>query len=122
MQVDVGVEHRGRTTVVSIGDEVDDYTAPALRARLLELADGEHDVVVDLAGAPLLTSTALSALQAGFQQQRRHGRSFLLVNPTPHVRKVLEITGLDRLWPVFRSLDQALADAVRRRLEGAVER
>jgi anti-sigma B factor antagonist len=59
------------------------------------LADpGVSTVVLDLAGATFIDSTALGALVRGRRDALAQGRGLVVVNPTGHVLRVLGITGV----------------------------
>src|SRR5215210_5955847 len=53
-------------TVLSVKGEVDVYTAPRLREKLVELvSQGKHKIVVNLEGVDFLDSTGLGVLVGG---------------------------------------------------------
>jgi anti-sigma B factor antagonist len=106
--IDVG--DRDGFAVVTISGQVDLASAPGLRACLLDLAsDGKVRIVVDLSTTEFLDSTGLGALVAGLKRVRLRGGEMRLVVPTPSVRKVFEITSLDRVFPLFDDLTAALS-------------
>ena len=101
-------------TVITVAGEVDMYTAAELRAVLVDAdADGRYRLVLDLAQVRFCDSTGLGVLVAGLRRARTGGGSLRLVAPTDNVLKVLRITGLDRLFPIHDSIDQARAAAAR---------
>ena len=54
MDLGFEVDQHGDYTVLAVRGEVDVYTAPRLRERLIELvSQGSHQVVVDLEGFPI---------------------------------------------------------------------
>ncbi|MEV4345939.1 STAS domain-containing protein [Actinoplanes sp. NPDC049596] len=59
---------------------VADWSPPAIR--------------VDLRGASFIDSSGLGALIEGYRAATEAGASFLVVNPTPTFRRVLDVTGL----------------------------
>jgi anti-sigma B factor antagonist len=107
----IDVANTGGFAVVTVTGQVDLESAPRLRACLLDLAsDGQVRIIVDLAGTEFLDSTGLGAIVAGLKRVRlRHGEIRLVV-ARPSVRKVFEITRLDRVFPIHESLDAALGD------------
>jgi anti-sigma B factor antagonist len=101
-------------TVITVAGEVDMYTAAELRAVLVDAdADGRYRLVLDLTEVRFCDSTGLGVLVAGLRRARTGGGSLRLVDPTDSVLKVLRITGLDRVFPIHDSIDQARAAAAR---------
>ena len=59
-------ESRRPYTVLAVKGEVDVYTAPRLREKLVELvSQGKHQIIVDLEGVDFLDSTGLGVLVGG---------------------------------------------------------
>ncbi len=99
---------RGDEAVVAVAGEVDMYTSPALRRDLFAAIErGATSVVVDLSGVTLLDSSALAVLVEALRRVRASDGSLALVVTDEHVRKVLRITGLEPLFPVYGALGAA---------------
>jgi anti-sigma B factor antagonist len=100
----------GDKAVLAVRGSVDLTTAPALRTRLAELIDeGYVCIVVDLADTDFLDSTGLGALVAALKRLRMKEGEIRIVCTSGHVRKVFEITSLDRVFSMHESLEAALA-------------
>jgi len=100
----------GDWTVLTVAGEVDLATAPAFRERLVELiAGGDHHLVVDLSATDFLDSTGLGAIVTALKRIRGHGGDIRLVIAHDRIRKVFEITSLDRVFTIFDSVDAAVA-------------
>lgn len=100
----------GDWVVLTVGGEVDLATAPAFRERLVELiAAGEHHVVVDLSGTDFLDSTGLGAIVTALKRIRAHDGDLRLVITSDRIRKVFEITSLDRVLRIYDSVAAAAA-------------
>jgi anti-sigma B factor antagonist len=98
------------TPVLSVRGEIDVSTAPELRDRLLGVAqDGYSTVVVDLSEVTFLDSTALGVLVSGLKRFRSAGGDLRLVVTGRNVTKVLEITGLVEVFPIFDSVSEAVS-------------
>jgi anti-sigma B factor antagonist len=96
--------------VLEVGGEVDVYTAPRLRERLIELvADGARKVIVDLGGVDFLDSTGLGVLVGALKRLRAVGGSFALVCDKEPLLKIFRITALDQVFPIYPSVDAASA-------------
>lgn len=97
-------------TVLAVKGEVDVYTAPRLREKLVELvSQGKLQIIVDLEGVDFLDSTGLGVLVGGLKRLRSHDGDLGLVCSQPRVRKVFEITGLTKVFAIHDSLGSAVA-------------
>lgn len=112
----VTVERRGATGLVAIHGEVDDYTAEALRERLVDVLRDSEGLVVDLAHTSMLGAAGLNVLVDVARRSHAQGRAVTLARPNPHVAKVIGLTRLATVMSVQRDLDVALAAAVQQRL------
>ncbi len=95
-------------TVLEVGGEVDVYTAPELRGRLLSLAEaGVRDVVVDLRRVEFLDSTGLGVLVGALKRLRAAGGSLALVCDHERLLKIFRITALDRVFSLYATVEAA---------------
>ena len=96
--------------VVIAPQEIDITNAGRLRAALLHAAARPGAaLVVDMTRTRFCDSAGLHALIGAHKRARAEGRQVRLATPGAQVRRVLALTALDRLIPVFTSLDEALA-------------
>ena len=103
---------RDGCAVLAVSGEVDLATAPRLREALTGLvADGHTQVVVDLTATEFLDSTGLGALITGLKRVRAKGGDLRIVCTSPRVCKVFEITSIDKVIPMYESLDEACVRA-----------
>jgi anti-sigma B factor antagonist len=98
------------THVIELGGEVDLYTAPEFKERMVELIEsGKKRIVVDLSQATFIDSTTLGVLVGGVKRLRPAGGSLALVCTDQNITKIFEITGLDRVFPIHASREEAIA-------------
>ena len=111
MEFDVKTEQVGENAhVVSLTGEVDLYTAPDFKQKLLELiGNGAKDVVVDLSETTFIDSTTLGVLVGGVKRLRPNGGQLSLVCSDRNITKIFEITGLDRVFTIYPTRTEALA-------------
>jgi anti-sigma B factor antagonist len=96
--------------VVIAPQEIDITNAGRLRAALLQAAARPGAaLVVDMTRTRFCDSAGLHALIGAHKRAQAEGRPVRLVITGAQVRRVLALTALDRLIPVYTSLDQALA-------------
>jgi len=100
----------GETHLIELGGEVDLYTAPEFKERMVQvIEDGKKRVVVDLSEATFIDSTTLGVLVGGVKRLRPTGGSLALVCTDQNIQKIFEITGLDRVFPIHETREAALA-------------
>jgi anti-sigma B factor antagonist len=99
-----------QTHVISLGGEIDLYTAPEFKERMVELIEaGKKNIVVDLSEATFIDSTTLGVLVGGVKRLRPSGGGLALVCTDQNISKIFEITGLDRVFSIQDSRENALA-------------
>ena len=99
-----------QTHVISLGGEIDLYTAPEFKERMVELIEaGKKNIVVDLSEATFIDSTTLGVLVGGVKRLRPSGGGLALVCTDQNISKIFEITGLDRVFSIQESREDALA-------------
>lgn len=89
----------GPQTTLTLSGELDPATAPLLQERLTDLAadPAVSSVVVDLSQITFLDSSGIRALVTGNDALVAGAAELILRDPTPNVRRVLEVTGLTQL-------------------------
>lgn len=103
-------ESRAPYTVLSVKGEIDVYSAPRLRERLVELvSQGHRQIVVDLEGVDFLDSTGLGVLVGGLKRLRSHDGELSIVCSQSRIMKVFEITGLTSVFRMAATVDEATA-------------
>lgn len=94
--------------IIELEGEVDVYTAPQLKQQMIGLLEGgARELVVDLTKVEYLDSTALGVLIGGLKRMREMDGNMVLVCPSPRIRRVFEITGLDKIFDIYNSVDEA---------------
>jgi anti-sigma B factor antagonist len=109
--LDLSLERRthGTWAVVDVGGELDLYTAPSFRESVLEAA-GDTDppkVIVDFRGLGFIDSSGLGAIVACLKHLRERGGDLALAAPEGSgLRRLLDLTGLDRVLTLYASTDE----------------
>ena len=109
--MDLSVETRdhGPWAIVDVQGEVDMFTAPKLRERLVQVIDqGHHQVVVNLEGVTFMDSTGLGVLIGGLRRVKEREGEMALVCTNRPVLRVLTITGLHNVFPIHDTVEQAV--------------
>jgi anti-sigma B factor antagonist len=110
VDVSLRVSELGPWAVARIDGDVDIASAPKVREQLIALlTDRSPFVVVDLDGVGFLDSTGLGVIVGVLKRARTLGGDLRLVCSQPTVRRVFEITALDRTMPLAASAEEAVA-------------
>ncbi len=110
MDLSISTSDHGDVTVIAVEGEIDVYTAPQLRERLDEqIAEGRHTLVIDLQQVAFLDSTGLGVLVGRLKMVRSHDGTLRLVCRTERILKVFAITGLDKVFQIYDTVDAAVA-------------
>ncbi|MFF9646255.1 STAS domain-containing protein [Kitasatospora aureofaciens] len=89
------------------GDMLMDNESIAARTLDEALGRGAAVLAVDLSGVELFTSSGLNALLAARRAAAAMAVPVVLIAPSSGVRRVLELTEADSLFPVCATADQA---------------
>ena len=100
------------TAVIALEGEVDIYSAPQFKEALLAgIEDGATTVIVDLGRVTFIDSTALGVLVSGAKRVRPKNGRLDIVCTDENITRIFEITGLDRIFGIYRTRDEALRAA-----------
>jgi anti-sigma B factor antagonist len=98
--------------VIAEHGQADLHTAPELRAAITEALDGgATGLVVDLSEASFIDSMTLGVLLGAVKRLRPSGGKVTIVCVDPHIRRIFEITLLDRVFSLHEDRAQAIAVA-----------
>lgn len=111
LSIDLRTEDDGETLVFKLRGSLDLATSPTARAALIEATEkGCHDLIVDLTQLEFLDSTGLGALIGAHRRTAERGGSLRLIVTDGPIARLLNITGLVRVFAVYRTLDDARND------------
>ena len=111
MNFDIKTEQlSSESYVISLSGEVDLYTAPEFKQQLLEvIGQGGKEVVVDFTNTTFIDSTTLGVLVGGVKRLRTNDGRLSLVCSDRNITKIFEITGLDKVFEIYGTTDEAIA-------------
>ena len=96
--------------VFTLTGEADLHRAPELRERIAEVIDeGTHDLVVDLTDVTFIDSMTLGVLLGAMKRVKPRGGRLSVVVTDDNIRRIFEITLLDRVFVLFPDRGRALA-------------
>ncbi len=103
---------KGRCTVLALSGEIDEGSAPHFREQLQAAIDLQRDkVVVDLRKVVFMGCAGIGELVQALRRTGWAPGSICLTGPTGPVRRVLELTRVETVCPIFDSVDTAVAAA-----------
>jgi anti-sigma B factor antagonist len=107
MSLTIADRVRGDFDVIELAGDIDVETARTLRAHIVDRFNGSTSrVVVDLSGDDFMDSSGLGALVSGWQLTREDG-AFRIAGANSIVRRVLSITGMEDVFAIYDSVDDA---------------
>jgi anti-sigma B factor antagonist len=117
MAIEFAIEDRRAADgihVVTVTGEIDLFTAPEFKQRMgRPIDDGVTRLIVDLTATTFIDSSSLGVLIGAHRRLRQRGGSLVVVCDNEAIVKTFKITGLDGVFTLVPSLDDALdGDAV----------
>lgn len=97
----------GDVALIKVSGSIGYMDESTLKSALHRISnEGKHKVVVDCEKMDSLNSNALSTFLRAYKSFK-DGR-IVFVNANSHVKKILQTTNLDTLFPLYDSVDAAL--------------
>jgi anti-sigma B factor antagonist len=104
--------------IVALRGELDVVDAASVMAGLAVAVARNSRIILDLTALDYIDCYALHALGRVREQARQAGGDLLLAAPRWPVRRLLDLTGLIRVFSVHASVDEAMRAAGSRRWRG----
>jgi anti-sigma B factor antagonist len=103
------IDADGGIVAVAVSGEIDLFTAPELKTAIADAVDGGSTrIVVDLTETTFLDSTALGVLIGAVKRLRSTDGALSIVNTDATIAKTFEITGLDQIFTICPTRDEAV--------------
>jgi anti-sigma B factor antagonist len=110
--IDITVDTRdaGEWAVIDVAGEVDVFTAPKLRERIIALlGEGKIHIVINLKDVAFMDSTGLGVLVGGLKRVKERDGRLALAAAQGTVQRVLGVTGLNSVFSMHDTVEQATA-------------
>ncbi len=89
--------------VIELSGELDSYTCSLFRDAVKEVIEqGNPNVVVNMSNVEYIDSSGLGTLVGGLKRASEKGGRIAVVSSENQICKVLEITGLEKVFPIFK--------------------
>jgi anti-sigma B factor antagonist len=96
--------------LIAVAGDLDFQTADSFVGELEHVVGhGARAIIADLTSVGFIDSTGLSALLRGAERLQPRRGELVLVTSDPMTLNLLEVTGLDRRFPIFGTLTEAIA-------------
>ena len=109
MEVLVELFDDKKAAVIKIPTRLDASNSQPFKDKMTELVDkGYVNLLIDLSQTNFIDSSGLGALVGKISTCRKKGGDVRLISPTQRVVEILQITNLDKVLKIYKSLDEAL--------------
>lgn len=104
------IDQKDGVTIFKLNEaRLDSLNAGQLKAEFLILAQADvESLILDLSQVSYVDSAGLSALLLAERQQTAHGGDVRLVGVNENVKSLLRITQLDRIFPMYATVSEAI--------------
>lgn len=105
----INIIKRNSATVLEIYGEVDLYSSPEVRKKLLQLVSEQTPVIiVNLNAVTYIDSSGVATLVEGLQEMGKYSGKLKLTNLHEAVRHVFELSSLDKVFEIHNSVEEAM--------------
>jgi anti-sigma B factor antagonist len=113
--VNVQVDQKSKYAVITASGEVDLYSSPQLRNRIMELLGKKTAVIIiDLTQVSYMDSSGVATLVEGLQKSESYNGDFILCGLNSMVSEVFELTRLNTVFKIFDDLESAKQAALKK--------
>lgn len=108
--MDINVERKNGTLIAQVAGRVDSANAREFEQALSAAISDDSKVVLDLGGLAYISSSGLRVLLLVAKALRNKGAEFGLCSLSDPIREVFEISGFDKIIPIYGSLADVVGD------------
>lgn len=110
MQLTINSRTEGTRRIVVLAGECDLATAPQLQEAVADLRAPEvSELILDVAELAFMDSTGLGVIVGALKRLRETGGVLKIAGAQGAVSRVLEVSGIDRIIPMFADVSTASA-------------
>lgn len=99
------INNENNLSVLTLSGEVDLAESPKARQHIIECLGGGSHLLVDLSAVVYIDSSGIASLVEGLQLARDKNLKFGLVNVSRAATQVLKLARLDRVFPIYETVD-----------------
>ncbi|RKQ30934.1 STAS domain-containing protein [Oceanobacillus halophilus] len=98
MELSIHLTEKNNSLVIHLSGEIDAYTAPQLKERLLPLTKQNGTLIkVDMEAVQYMDSTGLGVFISALKSTKENNSKMKLIHIDERVYRVFKITGLDEI-------------------------
>ena len=107
----VKFSRKGTTLIVGIIGELDHHTAEYIRDKVDSeiIKSTTKNVVFDFSRVSFMDSSGIGVIMGRYKNVQKLNGKTAIVNMSSQVRRILEMSGLLRVMPVFDNIDSAIS-------------
>jgi anti-sigma B factor antagonist len=106
--LNINVSERDHVTLLEVTGRIDSMNANQLGEALNQTIDsGRLQIVLDLSNVDYMSSAGLREIVSALKKVRSTG-DLRLAQPSPRVREVLEMAGLDTIFQIYPTQNEAV--------------
>jgi anti-sigma B factor antagonist len=107
--VEIKIEQFKRADLIEVSGRIDSSNASELEDAFNSITnDGRYNLVLDLSGIEYMSSAGLRAMVAALRECKKHRGDLRLANPSPRMKEVLELAGLDAVFTIYNDTTAAV--------------
>ena len=108
--MNIAESRRDGNLIIAPSGRIDTTSSPVFDRHLSAVIDrGDTQLVIDLANLEYISSTGLSAFLSAAKKVKAAGGRMALAGLNSRIRLVFEMSGFLRLFPVYPTVDAAVA-------------
>ena len=83
---------------LNIEGEIDIETAKDLKSEIIKtFEEKQSNIVLNFENVEYIDSTGLGSIIGAYGRMKEKGKNIYIINPKEHIKKLLNITGLDKI-------------------------
>jgi anti-sigma B factor antagonist len=100
--VEIKTEQFKRADLIEVSGRIDSSNASEFEDTFNSLTnDGRYNLVLELSGIEYMSSAGLRAMVAALRECKKHRGDLRLANPSPRMKEVLDLAGLDAVFSIY---------------------
>jgi len=108
--MNITTREEGGYAILELEGEVDLSCSPEARKHILGNLEKGKDLLVDLSSVTYIDSSGVASLVEGYQTAKKQKLKFALVGVSESAMNVLELARLDKVFPIYTSLEERLRE------------